>query len=339
MQAKDLSTKKIVTEKRRISERIWHIFDHNLGPYLAGGICLAVSGGPDSRALLELLARWPGRKNAKICVVSIDHGLRVSSHAESAYIISRAKILGFDAQMLSLPELKKNDEATLRKIRYEYLWQEVAKFGCTSLVTAHHKDDNVEGQLLYWLGFGSFGHGAMGKLMQKGECFLLRPFIDTRRDEILLALHAVACVDYFLDPTNKCGAKRSQLRTHLLPLLRTQKSDIDERLYEIGQRYVQDKKLADLLIEQYPLYKDGETWSLDYTQMPLELVPKLILKALSQLAPEADLRMSYRVCGQIIKGIDQGGASSTLNSKKELNFAFPKVSVRVTQNRIYFVRL
>jgi len=338
MNAADLVHKRTATEKRRVLDLLWRALDDAFLPYINEGICLAISGGADSRALLELVARWPGRHSGTISVVSVDHGLRAESADESAYIVARAQILAFQAQMQKLPLSKKKDESELRSLRYELLWNAAASMGCQSLATAHHKNDNVEGQLLYWLGNGGSGHGAMTSMVSTGRGALLRPFAAIESSIVHLGLNALGCSDYFLDPTNQSGGARAKVRNDLLPVLRSASGDIDERLFSLGRRSIFDRKIVDDIVEKHPLKNDGQSLSFDYTSLTVGLLSKVLLRGLRNLIPQGDLRMSYRVCEQIVNCIDPSTGSSTVKDGKERKFDFPGVRVYLSKNLISIVK-
>lgn len=322
------------TEKRRAMERVWRVLDRDLTQHVGEGICLAVSGGPDSRALMECVASWPGRSLGGIAVVCVDHGMRETSAVEANYVVSRAMALGFPAQVKRLYPVIRSDEAGLRSLRYQALWDAARHFDCKALVTAHHRDDNIEGQLLYWLGAGGAGHGSMGAAIASDSGLILRPFISLRRSALYLALSAVDGEDYFLDPSNELGGARAQVRQHVLPSLHKYRVDIGERLYEIGRRGLRDKKLINEIVVAYPLNNDGQSVWFDYSKAPSELVSRLVLRSLRMLNPEADLRMSYRNIERIFCSVEVESSAFSARSGRQRKFDFPGICVTVSSDRI-----
>jgi hypothetical protein len=83
------------TRTRRALQILWSKLDQFLAPHVSNGVLIAVSGGPDSRALLESLALWPKRNLGRLHIATIDHGMRSESAREVKLLALRAQRLGF----------------------------------------------------------------------------------------------------------------------------------------------------------------------------------------------------------------------------------------------------
>ena len=110
---------------------------------------LAVSGGPDSMALMHLASRWlslKGRGPASISVLTVDHGLRPESAAEAAFVGARAGALGFTHATLAWTgeKPKTGIQAGAREARYGLMTAYCREHGIACLVTAHTEDDQAE---------------------------------------------------------------------------------------------------------------------------------------------------------------------------------------------------
>lgn len=176
-----------------------------LGPRFAGAradLGLAVSGGPDSLALLLLAgAALPGRVRA----ATVDHGLRTESAAECAFVAQVCAGLGVPHATLPVQVAQGNLQGEARTARYAALvgWAEAE--GLAALVTAHHADDQAE-TLLARLNrasgvAGLAGVRALGRA--PGSTLpLVRPLLDWRRAELaeVVAAAGLAAVD---DPSNR----------------------------------------------------------------------------------------------------------------------------------------
>lgn len=143
--------------------------DHSLDGLFAGladaqAVLVAVSGGPDSMALLHLLARWAARDNRpRLAAATIDHGLRVEAVEEAALVAARAAALGVPHQTLPWCGLKPSAglQEAARDARYTLLATVARSVGATHLVTAHTQDDQAE-TLLMRLAAGSGLAGLVG---------------------------------------------------------------------------------------------------------------------------------------------------------------------------------
>ena len=128
------------------------------------GLVLAVSGGPDSTALLLLAARWVKRlkRAPKLMAVTIDHGLRPEAAREAAMVKRLARRLGVPHRTLHWRrgKLRSGLQDAARRARYELLAEVTAGAGLAHIVTAHTLDDQAE-TVLFRLARGSGAARAM----------------------------------------------------------------------------------------------------------------------------------------------------------------------------------
>jgi tRNA(Ile)-lysidine synthase len=187
-------------------------------------VLVAVSGGPDSMALLHVLARLAPRFGARVAAHGVDHGLRASAAAELALAERLAERLGvfFTSTRLEVAP-GPNLMARAREARHGALSAALNAFlgeGVEAergrIATAHHADDRAETLLMRLLrGTGPAGLAVLPARDSK----LIRPFIRARRQDILVHLgrHDIA---YAEDPTNRDPRfLRTRVRSELLPQL------------------------------------------------------------------------------------------------------------------------
>lgn len=165
-------------------------------------MALAVSGGPDSLALLLLAHAACGAD--RIAAATVDHGLRPESAEEAAFVAKVCGDLGVSHEVLSVHVPEGNMQASARTARYMALgqWHDEARAG--ALVTAHHADDQAE-TLLMRLNRGSGLSGLTG-IRSLAEIpgwggTLLRPLLRWRKDE-LEGVVAATEIDPVRDPSN-----------------------------------------------------------------------------------------------------------------------------------------
>lgn len=166
-----------------------------------GPLALAVSGGPDSLALLLLAhAALPGG----VAAATVDHGLRAEARAEAEMVAALCKRLGVSHAVLPVMVEPGNVQAEARAARYAALAQWMDAHGLAALATAHHADDQAE-TLLARLNRGSGVAGLAGVrargLVPGTRLPLLRPLLGWRRAELgeLVAAAGIAAVQ---DPSN-----------------------------------------------------------------------------------------------------------------------------------------
>jgi tRNA(Ile)-lysidine synthase len=176
------------------------------------GLVLAVSGGPDSTALLVLAARWAKRlkRAPKLVAVTIDHGLRPQAAREAAAVKRLARRLGVPHRTLRWRGNKPKTglQEAARVERYRLLAQAAVRERLAHVLTAHTLDDQAE-TVLFRLarGSGLFGLAGMAHastLPSSGDAviFLVRPFLHVPKARLLATLKA-ARIAYSEDPTNR----------------------------------------------------------------------------------------------------------------------------------------
>lgn len=184
-----------------------------------GPLGLAVSGGPDSLALL-LLAAAAMRDGhlAEIAVMSVDHGLREEAAEEVALVqrVCASLAIPFTAAQVSVSA--GNLQAKAREARYAALERWAVGAGLGAVATAHHADDQAE-TLLMRLARGSGLSGLAGVRawghLPDGETGLIRPLLGFRKSE-LEAVVASAGITPVRDPSNENPAfDRVRVRQHL----------------------------------------------------------------------------------------------------------------------------
>lgn len=166
-----------------------------------GRLGLAVSGGPDSLAMLLLAeAAIPGRFE----VATVDHGLRPASAGECALVADICNARGIPCSILQIAVAPGNVQSEARKARYTALAAWAEHRVLSAVATAHHADDQAE-TLLMRLNRGSGLSGLTGvreaRFMPGSAVSVIRPLLAFRRGE-LGELVAAAGLDPVQDPSN-----------------------------------------------------------------------------------------------------------------------------------------
>jgi tRNA(Ile)-lysidine synthase len=186
-------------------------------------LLMAVSGGPDSVALMVLAARWRDaiKRGPRLIAVTVDHGLRRASAAEAQDVSVLAKRLGIDHHTLRWGGTKPKTglPAAARAARYQLMMKLARTQGATHLLTAHTRDDQAETVLMRLSrGSGVAGLAAMARQSERDGLILARPFLDVPKSRLIATL-AKSKIPFALDPTNQDIAfTRPRLRA-LMPEL------------------------------------------------------------------------------------------------------------------------
>ncbi len=178
-------------------------------------LALAVSGGPDSTALLWLAARWRRAlgRGPDLIAVTVDHGLRRGSGAEARAVKSLAASLGVAHRTLRWTGDKPTTgiPAAARDARYRLHARAAVAAGARHVLTAHTQDDQAETVLMRLSrGSGLAGLAAMANvsaLPQSGTdaILLCRPLLGIGKARLVATL-AAADVAFADDPTNRDAA-------------------------------------------------------------------------------------------------------------------------------------
>jgi tRNA(Ile)-lysidine synthase len=194
------------------------------------GMVAAVSGGPDSVALLLALKEMSRPLRLRIHVAHLDHRLRRGSAADAGFVRRLAAQLGLRAavERVDVAALARRRRLSLeeagREARYSFLSRTARKFACNRVATGHNRDDQAETVLMRLLR-GSASGGLAGipprRLLAAGRhpVMVVRPLLARSRAEIegFLRLRGVRALR---DPSNSDPAfRRNRIRHELLPML------------------------------------------------------------------------------------------------------------------------
>ncbi|HEU5171174.1 MAG TPA: tRNA lysidine(34) synthetase TilS [Gemmatimonadales bacterium] len=212
-------------------------------------VLVAVSGGPDSIALLDLLASCRDALALELAVGHVDHGI----HPDSARVASEVRDLAarygspFFLRRLGLGP--GTSETTARVARYAALEALRVEAGAALIALAHHADDQAETVLMRVLrGSGPAGLAGMTAL----DGVLFRPLLPFRRDDLARHVRQLGVTPWD-DPANRDPRYlRSWIRAQLLPLARARVPDVDGRLLRVAAQARLDREGWDALLGALP---------------------------------------------------------------------------------------
>jgi tRNA(Ile)-lysidine synthase len=212
-------------------------------------VLAAVSGGPDSTALLFILSRLAPVLDLTLAVAHFDHGLRGPSAArrERSYVEALCDRLDVPVQLgagdtrAQARAHRLSLEEAARELRFRFLAGAAAAAGCTVVTTGHTADDQVETVLLHIIrGSGLAGLAGMAArapwpLTGREDRDVGRPLLCLRREETARYCRAEG-LDPVDDPSNVSRAfLRNRVRLELLPLLRQYNRRIDSALLGLAE--------------------------------------------------------------------------------------------------------
>jgi tRNA(Ile)-lysidine synthase len=212
-----------MTEARAVSELVARVrATIARRAMLKGGetVVVAVSGGPDSLALLHVLVRLAPELRLTLHVAHFDHRLRESSASDATFVSRAAARLGLPATVRSAGATDvprgMSPEQIARERRYSFLDEVADAVGAGTIATGHTLDDQAETVLMRAI--AGTGVGGLGGIRPvRGR--IVRPLIDVRRAETEAFCRARRLRPR-RDPTNADTAfYRNAVRAELVPIL------------------------------------------------------------------------------------------------------------------------
>jgi tRNA(Ile)-lysidine synthase len=169
-------------------------------------ICVALSGGGDSLALLHLAKAWADGAGRSLVALTVDHALQSASAAWSRFAAQRAAQLGVAHQTLAWLEDKPSTglPAAARAARHALLAAAARSMGARVILMAHTADDLMEAEIMRRMGVSAPSPRVWSPspVWPEGRgVFLLRPLLAQRRAE-LRALLAALGETWIDDPAN-----------------------------------------------------------------------------------------------------------------------------------------
>lgn len=243
-------------------------------------ILLAVSGGPDSLALLLLAqSTLPGR----IVAATVDHGLRAEASEEAAYVARICSDLHIPHLTLHpATPITGNIQSSARTARYALLEQAMEARACTHIATAHHGDDQLE-TLLMRLARGSGVNGMAGIRPLNGQ--IIRPLLGFAKTE-LEGICATAGLKPIRDPSNDDSdfdrvAMRQWLAgsKHPFDLARAQRTASAMRESSEALAWTTDRLASERVA------RNGEVIELDPGALPADLQRRLLIHCIALCDP------------------------------------------------------
>jgi tRNA(Ile)-lysidine synthase len=264
----------------------------------APALVLAVSGGPDSLALMWLAARWRRAlsRGPQLLAVTVDHGLRQEAAREARDVKRLARSLDVPHRTLRWTGAKPKTglPAAARAARYQLLAKAALASGATHILTAHTRDDQAETLLMRMLrGSGIAGLAAMARESEREGLWLARPLLDIPKSRLVATLGR-AKIAFADDPTNRdLNFTRPRLRA-LMPALAEEGGD-SRNLARLASRLARANAAIEVLADGAERYlalrnrDDAARFGFDaqaFAGLPEEIRIRLLKRAIDRAGHE-----------------------------------------------------
>jgi tRNA(Ile)-lysidine synthase len=313
-------------------------------------VVAGVSGGPDSVALLHVLASLRLPLGISLVAVYVDHGLRTGeSEAEKDYVRALSEKLetGFESVQVEVKEFAREKKLSLehaaRELRYAALRKTATDYDADCIAVAHTADDQAE-EILIRLLRGSGRKGLSG--MRSRSRDIIRPFLRVEKIRILEYLTEKQI--YFFDDSTNVDLRylRNRVRLQLLPYLeRNFDKGIRHALCKTADSLAEDEDLLEQLTNQalegvvtrVTRIRKSSSWKIvlnraGLLEQPVAIQRRIVEKLLWQVGGKA----GYIHIMKIIEAAGSAGTGSELHlggglrvgvQKEYLEFLFPQGKV------------
>jgi tRNA(Ile)-lysidine synthase len=299
-------------------------------------IIAAVSGGPDSMALLHILRKLSLQSGFSILAAHVNHGLRpqagqdqefVEEHCRSLNIPCYAKTI--DVRQLAC-QTKTSLEDAGRQARYGYFNELLQELHADAIATAHHQDDQAETVLLHLLR-GAGMQGLRGIMPRNGH--LIRPLLQQSKQNLLNYLHKNQ-ISYCIDSSNQDQVfLRNRIRHQLIPLLQNEYNPrITENLSRLAEIVGEENDFLQKIMQSYwtslVCFQDEQRLEMDLEGLkvlPLAVRRRLTIMALSSLGGSTG--WEARDVEKVLELLHKPGSAKYLQLKKgiKINKSYDKI--------------
>lgn len=201
-------------------------------------IVVAVSGGPDSMALLNIILQLRKELDLKIICAHVNHNSgRVGQNDDQLFVESYCckNNIKFEVMKIEKYEHKNFHEEAHNK-RYDYFDSLIKKYNAKYLLTAHHGDDLMETILMRIVrGSTLKGYSGFSPIVNKEYYTILRPLINFTKEDIV-NYNKKNNIEFVIDTSNKKDVyTRNRFRKYILPLLKVENKNVHNKFYKFSK--------------------------------------------------------------------------------------------------------
>ncbi|HPT69821.1 MAG TPA: tRNA lysidine(34) synthetase TilS [Syntrophomonas sp.] len=299
-------------------------------------IIVAVSGGPDSMALLHILWELSLESSFSLVVAHINHGLRPQAGQEQEFVEEHCQRLEIPCytKTIDVRELARQTKTSLedagRQARYGYFNELLQELQADAIATAHHQDDQAETVLLHLLR-GAGMPGLRGIMPRNGK--LIRPLLHQSKQNLLNYLQKNQ-ISYCIDQSNQDQTfLRNRIRHQLIPLLQNEYNPrIAENLSRLAEIIRADNDFLEQIMQQYwtklvrSMDDQGLEIDLDgFKVLPLAARRRLTIMALSAVGGPTG--WEARDIEKVLQLLHKSGSAKILQLKKgiKINKSYDRI--------------
>lgn len=201
-------------------------------------VVAAISGGPDSMALLHILLRIKNATDIELICAHVNHNTgRPGQLEEQQYVEKFCRNNNITYETMTIEDYgDDNFENEARTKRYNYFEQLVKKYHAKYLFTAHHGDDLIE-TILMRITRGSTlrGYSGFSKVVDRDDYKIIRPFIELTKQD-LIDYNKQNKIKYYIDKTNLEDIHtRNRYRKYIVPAFKKEDAKVNQKFLKYSR--------------------------------------------------------------------------------------------------------
>ena len=250
-------------------------------------LCIGVSGGPDSMALLDLMIKLKSELDLVLVVAHVNHNIREESKEEEAYLREFCNNMGLHFECFKIEHYgDDNFHNEARTIRYNFFDKVCKDYNAKFLLTAHHGDDLVETILMRIVRGSSLkGYSGFSKVIVKDDYTILRPLITVTKDDLTNYCNENN-IKYFIDKSNlKDVYTRNRYRKYVLPFLKEEDKMVHEKFLKFSETLLEYNNFIEREVSQVinKVFKNGVLDISKFKELDHLLQSKIISNILEKI--------------------------------------------------------
>lgn len=250
-------------------------------------LCIGVSGGPDSMALLDLMIKLKSELDLVLVVAHVNHNIREESKEEEAYLREFCNNMGLHFECFKIEHYgDDNFHNEARTIRYNFFDKVCKDYNAKFLLTAHHGDDLIETILMRIVRGSSLkGYSGFSKVIVKDDYTILRPLITVTKDDLTNYCNENN-IKYFIDKSNlKDVYTRNRYRKYVLPFLKEEDKMVHEKFLKFSETLLEYNNYIEREVSQVinKVFKNGVLDISKFKELDHLLQSKIISNILEKI--------------------------------------------------------